>query len=251
VAEKQIFKYTKVIITHPFFIPFLNTNRTIRVYLPPSYSTGKRHYSVIYMHDGQNLFDKKDAFGKPWGIGKIIDKMPIYKQAIVVGIDNGGGSRIDEYAPFKRGHKGGKGHEYLHFIATQIKPFIDANYRTLGWPDHTWLVGSSLGGLSSFYGGLQFSPVFGKIGVLSPAFWFNPAVLQHAPATSLAQSRFYVAGSKTESKGMAPGLQKAYWRLKALGVPDQNLTVAIRDRGRHSESYWAREFRKMYAVLIQ
>ncbi len=235
-----------MLILHHFQIPQLNRHRTIRVYLPPSYQKGDRRYSVIYMHDGQNLFEKHTAFGRPWHIGKMIDKMPIRKQAIVVGIDNGGVDRMQEYAPFKRGHHGGQGDPYLQFIVENLKPFMDQNYRTLASPDHTWMVGSSLGGLITFHAGLRFPHVFGKIGVLSPAFWFNPQVLQQGPNGPVSENKFYLVGSRTESRGMAPGLQNGYWKLKNAGVRDENLKVIIREKGGHNEAFWAREFKKMH-----
>jgi predicted alpha/beta superfamily hydrolase len=231
---------------HILYSPQLQLQRKVRVYLPPSYGTSQRHYSVIYMHDGQNVFQSSDAFGRPWRVESIIDKMPVRKQAIVIAIDNGGGERVNEYAPYRRGQKGGKGHDYMRFIVENIKPWADTNYRTLGSADHTWLVGSSLGGLITMYGGLQFPQVFGKIGVLSPAFWFNPGILSQAPNGWLSDNRFYVVGSQTESKGMASGLQRTYWRLKELGVPDDRLKVIVRDRGGHNEAFWSREFKKMY-----
>jgi predicted alpha/beta superfamily hydrolase len=236
---------------HQIYMPQLGRNRTISVYLPPSYASGKRHYSVLYMQDGQNLFNNKEAFsGRAWGIGNMIDKMPIVRQAIVVGIHNGQMDRINEYTPFKRNKQGGQGAAYLQFIVETLKPFIDQKYRTLGAPEHTWLVGSSLGGLISFYGGLMHPSVFGKIGVFSPSFWFNPKVLEINPNGSIANNRFYLVGSKTESRTMEPSLQQAYWRLKALGVADNQLTVLISERGKHNEAFWGRAFRKLYLTLI-
>jgi enterochelin esterase-like enzyme len=123
---------------------------------------------------------------------------------------------------------------------------VDGRYRTLGSADHTWLVGSSLGGLITLYGGLIFPQTFGKVGVLSPAIWFNPGVLAQAPGGSLHDSRFYVVGSKTESGAMENTLQRTYWRLNALGISDDRLKVIARDRGGHNEAFWSREFKKMY-----
>jgi predicted alpha/beta superfamily hydrolase len=235
-----------MVLQQLLYSPQLHLNRTIRIYLPPSYASGRRYYSVVYMHDGQNLFSGGSAFGRPWRIEKIIDKMPVYKQAIVVGIDNGGGQRMDEYAPYRGRSKGGKGHAHLQFTVDTVKPWVDMHFRTLTTPDHTWIVGSSLGGLVTLYGGLVFPQVFGKVGVLSPSLWFNPQLLQQAPAGSLEASRFYVVGSRTESRGMESGLQRTYWRLKSLGVSDDRLKVIVRDRGGHNETFWSREFKKMY-----
>jgi predicted alpha/beta superfamily hydrolase len=238
-----------MIIKHNFFIPQLNTKRNIRVYLPPSYERGNRFYSVVYMHDGQNIFDSPDAFARPWYVDKLVDKMPIYKQTIVVGIDNSGSSRIDEYAPFKNKNQGGKGEKYMRFIVETLKPFIDKEYRSLSSSEHTWLIGSSLGGLITYYGGLLYPNIFGKIGVLSPAFWFNPKIMEYNPVLPLDNNRFYVVGSKAESASMEQTLQQTYWRLKALNVPDERLTVIARDIGGHNEAFWNREFKKMYEVF--
>ena len=232
-------------------MPQLNAERRISVYLPPSYQSGKRSYSVIYMHDGQNLFEHQEAYAQAWRIGKIVDKMPIVQQAIIVGIDNGGLERLNEYAPFKRGKKGGKGAAYLQFIVETLKPFIDAHYRTLPSVEHTWLMGSSLGGLISFYGSLMYPHIFGKIGVLSPAFWFNPKILQLKPVGDLKNTHFYVVGSKKESSYMEKALQDTYWRLKNLGISDDHLNVIIRDTGKHNEAFWSREFKIMYTHLIK
>lgn len=242
-------KHPSSLHTHHFHMPQLGRHRRVRVYLPPGYTRADRYFSVLYMHDGQNLFHAGEAFARPWQLGRILDKMPLNKQAIVVAIDNGGADRIDEYAPYRRRNRGGQGQAYLQFIVETLKPFIDREYRTLAYPEHTWLVGSSLGGLISFYGGLAYPGTFGKIGVLSPAFWFNPAVLKQAPSASLSANRFYIAGSRTESAGMEHTLQQTYWRLKALGLPDERLTVVVRDRGRHNEAFWSREFRKMYLQM--
>lgn len=239
-----------MIILHQLFSTQLHVNRTIRVYLPPSYQKGQRTYPVIYMQDGQNLFDESTAFGRPWFTDKMVDKLPILKQSIIIGIDNGEQSRINEYAPFKKNKGGGQGDAYLDFVVETIKPFIDSNFRTKTSAEHTWIVGASMGGLISYYAGLKFPQVFGKVGVLSPAFWFNPEVLQLNLKTDLSQSEFYIVGSKTESIYMESALQKSYWALKNLGLSDEQIKVIVRDRGKHNESFWARELKKMYLEWI-
>jgi predicted alpha/beta superfamily hydrolase len=237
---------------HDIYMPQFNKNRVITVYLPPSYASGNRFYSVVYMQDGQNLFNDEEAFGgTSWRVGDTIDRMPIYKQAIVVGIHNGEVDRIDEYTPFKRNKQGGKGADYLRFIVETLKPFIDNNYRTLTPPEHTWLVGSSLGGLISLFGGLLHPSVFGKIGVMSPSIWFNPKILQIAANGNVSNNRFYFVGSKVESRSMEADLQKCYWRMKELGLAEDKLTVLITNKGKHNEMYWRQMFKKLYLELIK
>lgn len=230
----------------------LNRSRTIRVYLPPGYDEQTKHYPVWYMHDGQNLFDPTTAFATDWKLKITMDKVPAAKQVIIVGIDNGGDNRINEYAPFKnkKNGQGGEGAIFLNFIVEELKTSIDDNYRTLSDKDNTVMSGSSLGGLIAYYAGLIYPNIFGKIGVLSPAFWFNPKVLDLTKQyNSTVRSRFYVCGSKTESKMMEKTLHDTYFALKTGGFLDENIQVVVRDKGKHNEIFWSKEFIKMFNWL--
>ncbi len=240
------------LITHfPFHMPQLNRNRAIRVLLPRNYDKDKdRRYPVIYINDGQNLFSPETAAFRHWKLKEFMERQPLNKQAILVGIDNGGIDRTQEYAPHFRGQKGGQGDLYLQFVEHTLKPFIDSQYRT--WPhrEATGMVGSSLGGLITLYAGIRYAHVFGKIGVLSPAIWFNPRVLTLVNAKTTPKSKIYVAASKTEMESMAATLEKTYWTFSQAGYTADELRVVIRDRGRHSETFWAQEFKPMYEWLL-
>lgn len=226
------------------------TPRTIRVLLPPNYHSSAHCYPVIYALDGQNLFEAETAYGgRHWKIPYTMSKLPKRLQAIVVGIDNAGADRIREYAPYQRGKQGGGGLAHLHFIIQTLKPEVDASFRTLPQADSTAIVGSSMGGLLAFYAGLRFGDVFGKVGALSPSLWFNPHVLQLAANDVGKKSRFYVAGSRTESRRMELGLQNVYRALRKGGFSDEGIRVVIRDRGKHNEVFWGREFPKMWRWL--
>jgi len=231
---------------HHFHIPQLGRDRTIRVLLPRNYSDTDQRFPVLYMQDGQNLFDAGTAAFRPWQLPKIIDKQPLRRQAIVVGIDHGGIDRMHEYAPFQRGRNGGQGDAYIRFIADTLKPFIDHTYRTYGHREATGIVGSSMGGLLAFYAGLQYGHVFGKTGALSPSLWFNPKVLELARQHRHAKTKLYVAASKTEMSGMETAMQRTYWALKEGGFSDGDIRIVARDRGRHNEVFWSREFKPMY-----
>ena len=125
------------------------------------------------MHDGQNLFDKATSFAGEWGIDEAMDS--IKNACIVVGIDNGGLKRMYEYNPNDTKQYGrGEGRAYLAFIVNNLKPFIDKKYRTLPGKQYTWMAGSSMGGLITFYAGLYYPQVFGGLGVFSPSFWIAP-----------------------------------------------------------------------------
>ncbi len=240
----------KLIIHPEFYAPQLQRQRAIRILLPKNYHKHPtRRFPVLYLQDGQNLFEKHTAAFGHWRLREFMARQPINRQAILVGIDHGGIDRIHEYAPWKRGNHGGQGHEYLNFVQHTLKPFIDREYRT--WPhrEATGIAGSSMGGLISLYAGLQFSHIFGKIGVLSPSIWFNPKVLEMAH-TAHAIDKIYVSASKTEMRTMPATLEKIYWSLKKGGLPDEQFRVVMRPRGRHSEVFWRREFKNMYEWLF-
>lgn len=233
---------------HNFYIPQLERHRDIRVLLPSDYfSATDRRFPVIYMQDGQNLFEPETSFGgRDWQIPRTMARLPKKYQAIIVGIDNGGVDRMDEYAPILRGHHGGQGERYVKFIFETLKPFIDGHYRTLPQREMTGIAGSSMGGLISFYAGLQFGHIFGKVGVLSPSLWFNPQLLHTAEQHSGEKSQFYVLGSKLESRTMDKHLHQIFDAMRKGGFSEHhNLRVTVRDKGRHNEVFWGREFEKM------
>lgn len=239
-----------MLITHDFEMPQLgNRRRTIRVFLPRNYD-GNHAFPVFYMHDGQNLFEAETAFSGYWHIMETMYKMPLKRQAIIVGIDNGGGDRLNEYAPFRKRSNGGEGAAYLRFVAETLKPFIDRTYQTLPQRETTGIAGSSLGGLISLFGGLAFGEIFGKVGVMSPAVWFNPEVGKMPEKGVEPKSQFYIVASKNESKYMEATLQNLYNAFKKGGFSDEQVRVTIRDRGQHNETFWAREFRKMIEWLL-
>ncbi len=156
------------------------------VYLPPGYEASLDvRYPVLYMHDGQNLFDAATAFlGNEWGLDESAEEMISggrIQALIIVGIYNTGPQRISEYTPVKdRRGRGGRAWLYGKLIVQELKPFIDQQYRTLPGPENTGLGGSSLGGLVSLYLGLEYPAVFGKLMVMSPSVWWaNRAIIKH------------------------------------------------------------------------
>ncbi len=236
--------------THRFNMPQLNRERTIRVLLPRNYYESDSRYPVIYMQDGQNLFDPTTAFnGNDWKIPPTLSKLSLKKQAIIVGIDNGEVDRMSEYAPFKRSKYKSEGDKYIQFIIETLKPFIDSEYKTLPQREMTGIAGSSMGGLIALYAGLKYGEIFGKVGVLSPSIWFNPQVLNLVENVSI-KSQFYIAGSKNEMRGMESTLQNVYRTFSKAGFTDELLRVVVRDRGKHNETMWRNEFKKMYEWLV-
>lgn len=155
------------------------------MYLPPDYNEAvERRYPVLYLHDGQNLFDAATAFaGNEWGLDELAEEMirgAEIAPLIIVGIYNAGVARMAEYTHVRdRRGRGGRARNYAKLIVEDLKPFIDSEYRTLPDAEHTGLGGSSLGGLVTLYLGLHFPNVFGKLIVMSPSVWWaNRAILR-------------------------------------------------------------------------
>ncbi len=237
-----------------FSMPQLNTNRRIWIYLPADYDTSTKNYPVLYMHDGQNLFDLQTSFSGEWKVDETLRQL---EQAgdygvIVVGIDNGGGSRLDEYSPWVNPtYGGGDGDKYVRFITESLKPHIDSSFRTLPGRETTGIAGSSMGGLISYYAGIAYQDVFGKVGVFSPSFWFSNQVYAFTNNTGKKENgRFYFIGGANEGSNMVTNMQHVYNDLGNLGFAANDLKLVVKADGQHAEWFWAREFGDAYKWLF-
>lgn len=164
---------------------FVAHPRDIVVYLPPQYTTQpRRRFPVLYLHDGQNLFDGATSFipGREWQVDETAQRLirnGAIAPLIIVGIYNTGTHRVDEYTPTrdpKTGH-GGDADSYGRLLTRELKPFIDRTYRTHRGAANTGLGGSSLGALVTLYLGLKYPHVFGKLAVMSPSVWWNNRII--------------------------------------------------------------------------
>lgn len=232
--------------------PLLRTRR-IWIYLPPEYTTSRRAYPVIYMQDGQNLFDNATAFAGEWGIDKYMAKLPDDKNAIIIGIENGNEYRLAEYTPIPHPtHGGGQASAYLNFIVNNLKPYIDTHYRTLSDRENTCLWGSSLGGILAFWGALIYPDIFGKIGAFSPSFWIVPDWAFHIErADCQPNPRIMILGGTRESKYMVKHCQTAIKILRDKGFPRKNLKLNIVQGGIHNEHFWGTQFPEAYQFLME
>ncbi|MBC7928317.1 MAG: alpha/beta hydrolase [Bryobacteraceae bacterium] len=174
---------------HRFCSRYLSTSRDLVIYLPPGYDAVGGRYPVMYLQDGQNLFDPATAYGgNDWRADVTADYMireGRIPPVILAGIYNTGAKRISEYTPTrdKRRRKGGKADRYAQMLAREIKPFIDREFRTLKAASHTAVCGSSLGGLVSLETSLLYPRVFGNAAVISPSVWWdNRAILDFVQA---------------------------------------------------------------------
>lgn len=239
-------------IQHNVYSPELRNHRDILVYLPPSYHTTSRRYPVIYMHDGQNLFDALTSFSGEWGVDETMEALSQEgREAIVVGIPNTP-RRQNEYNPYDNRRFGhGRGDLYLQFVMDSVKSRVDADFRTLPDRDHTGIMGSSMGALISLYAYLKYRQVFGFVGAMSPAFWIASheimQVVEHAPVLS---GRIYIdVGTNEMSRrtGQIPIVPRVAMRLQERGF---HVKYVVEKDGNHNEADWRRRLPDALRFLL-
>jgi predicted alpha/beta superfamily hydrolase len=255
-ARKSTASKNVKIIDTAFWMPQLNRKRRVLIYFPENYAASKTRYQVLYIHDGQNVFDDATSFAGEWGVDEFLDSTKA-KQSIVVAIDNGGNKRLNEYCPYdftlnpqKPKENKGEGSQYVDFLAKTLKPFIDKKYRTLKDKKNTFITGSSMGGLISFYAVLKYPKVFGGAGVFSPSVWICKEDLLQLIQSSgeKVKSKIYFYCGKMEGPGMVPDMLTAFEELAA--VSKSKMTVVIRDDGKHNEPTWRKEFPAFYFWMM-
>ncbi len=240
-----------------FFMPQLGKLRRIWICLPETYNTNPvKRYPVLYMHDGQNLFDGAFAPFGEWRVDEnllALGRQLPHLETIVVGVDHGGNDRLNELSPYVNAqYGGGQGEGYARFIVETLKPFIDSMFRTLPQREFTGIGGSSMGGIMSQYAGSKYQSVFSKLMVFSPAFWFSNQVYAditrfgHQPGTRV----HFVAG-QNESGTMVSNIRLMETTLRNVGFPASDIKVDIKGDGQHSEWFWAREFNASWQWLMQ
>ncbi len=236
------------VTTFKMFIPQLNRTRRVWVYLPPDYGASGKRYPVLYMFDGQNLFDRATSFAGEWGVDEALERLYGERNfsLIVVGIDNGGDKRIDEYAPWMNGEygRGGEGDAMVRFIVETLKPYIDSHYRTL--QNETGIMGSSLGGLMAVYAGFKYPGTFRYVGAMSSAFWFNPQIYDFVRNAPEGPEKIYIDWGTLEGSDPSEMIEtnrKMVEVLKERGYVEGENLMVVEDQGAtHNEYYWSRRF---------
>jgi predicted alpha/beta superfamily hydrolase len=228
---------------------FLRNQRDLTVYLPSVYDSEPRaHLPVLYLQDGQNLFDPRTSFlpGVYWGIGDTADRLigsGAVQPLIIVGIYNAGRARVNEYTPIKAPkHGGGRAERYSKFLLQEVMPFIQRQYRVATDPALTGIGGSSLGGLVSLYIGLKAPHIFGRIAALSPSVWWNQRWLHRFAENTRVEPRPRIwldIGSKEGARivqdveQFRDVLVTKGWRL------NKDLRYLRVEGGEHNEAAWA------------
>lgn len=230
--------------------PQLHGDKTIWVYLPAGYSDTTKDYPVIYMHDGQNVFDHTETERREWHVEEKLNNL--HGDAIVVGIEHGGDKhRIDEMTPFANDtHGGGHADDYLDFIINILKPYVDSNYRTLSDKQHTTIFGSSVGGLISFYALLKYPDVFGNAGVFSPSFWFSHEIYDYIKTVDSIEGRIYIMAGDRESNAMLSDIAEMEQLIQQRTANPAQIYKKVVHNGQHNEKLWRKEFADAYKWLM-
>lgn len=244
-SKKHTASSNVYIIDTAFLIPQLNRTRRIWAYLPADYKTSNERYPVLYMHDGQELFDAATASFGEWGIDECLDTLfrNRRQQCIIIGIDNSTTKRLTEYNPYSFRDLGKpEGNDYVDFIAKTLKPYIDKRFRTLRSKDNTFIAGSSMGGLISLVAVMRYRDVFGGAGIFSPAFWTAPKLNADltAVANKLHHERLFFYAGGSESDEMVPDMQKIGSILKLN--PSLTTIEYIDPAGKHNQAAWRKYF---------
>ncbi|MBR6321536.1 MAG: alpha/beta hydrolase [Lachnospiraceae bacterium] len=237
-----------MIIVTKIQIPGMQTQKPRRLYvsLPKGYEGSDKRYPVLYMFDGHNVFyDSHATYGKSWGMREYLKKSG--RELIVVGIEcnHEGSKRLSEYAPFdfsagRLGRINGLGEKTMEWMTKQLKPEIDAKYRTLPGREHTMIAGSSMGGLMAVYAAVAYNDVFSRAAALSPCLYFGTKEMNELikEKTLIKPSRIYMDYGSGET-GERPGPWKLMFRT-ALRLSDKgaHVSAAVIPGDLHSEAYW-------------
>ncbi len=243
VGNAQQITASKNVSTFTIEAPQLKTTKKIWIYLPENYSAAaQKKYSVIYMQDAQNLFDAKTSYVGEWNVDEKLDSLKA--QVIVVGIEHGNDKRIDELTPYKNEkYGGGNANNYVDFIVKTLKPYIDKNYRTKPKAKNTIIMGSSLGGLVSYYAALKYPEVFGKVGAFSPSFWFSNDIYTLTEQAPKIKTKIYFLCGDKEDDNMVKDVTKMERLLEKNRCYCLHLTkTKIVKGGEHNEKLWRDNF---------
>ena len=221
-------------------------SRKIRIYLPDNYWKVDQKYPVLYMHDGQNLFNDPRSNEENWNINESLDQLSKSTnfKLIVVGIDNGN-RRINEFSPWDNKKYGkAEGKEYMEFIVKELKRFIDKTYRTFPERQNTAIMGSSMGGFISHYAIYKYPEIFSKAGMISASYWYSDEVYNFTLNNPVPKdTRLYIiAGEKEGYDNVLPNHEKIFKTILNTKPLKENINFIIDPEGKHHVNSWKRQF---------
>lgn len=241
---------------------YLPDNRDVVVYVPPGYDDEtERIYPVLYLHDGQNLFDGRTSFvkGRTWQVREHADEAieaGEVEPLVIVGVYNTGDRRLAEYThEYNWQMGGGEADAYGQLVTRELIPWITTQYRVRQDRESIGLGGSSLGGLVSLYLGLRYPAVFGKLAVMSPSVWWNHKSIlgylnEHAPQV-WERPRIWLDVGDREGQKALRDVEHLARRLKANGwMPGESMHFEKIEGGTHDEASWATRVRPMLRFLF-
>lgn len=254
------------IVSEEFPMPGLDRKARVTIYLPADYADSGKRYPVLYMQDGQHLFDEQYSEGRmgpiEWGVDEFLDQNDL--DLIVVGIDHHPipAGRVAEYLF----HPGAdcaypRGEAYLTFLTEHLKPYIDTHYRTATSVKSTGIAGSSMGGMFSLYAGIRRPDVFGFAGVLSPSLWSDNGHLEREIArrndlSAYRGQHYYFYAGGLESRRLPEGreVRMTHDTQQASALLETSLKVEtrleIQPEGRHNALSWRAAFPKVVEFFL-
>lgn len=252
---------------HEFTSRIFRNARMLRVWLPPGYDdpqNGSRHYPILYLNDGQNLFDAATSYiGVEWQVDEAADRLigeGAIVPMIVVGIDNATKDRYREYVPYRSLHARFmrvRGKYYPDFLVKEVMPFVGAHYRVATGSENTGLGGSSLGALIALYTAMARPGIVGRLLLESPALWVaNRQSLRKGREIKDWPERIFLAAGTAEagrsdrSQSVVDDVRELAGVLGRAGVGEQRLRLVIEEGAPHSESAWARRFPEALRFLF-
>lgn len=252
---------------HEFRSRVFRNTRYLRVWLPPGYDeaqNGDRRYPVLYLNDGQNLFEPGTAFaGVEWQVDETADRL-IREGAVppmlVVGIDNTGKERIREYMPYRSMHPvmlRVQGRYYPDFLMKEVMPFVQRSYRVATGPENTGLGGSSLGALIALYTALARPGRIGQLLLESPSLWASGRqLIRESRSVRIWPERIFLAvgtaeaGNAERSRTVVDDVRELAGILRRAVLSEKRLRLVIQDGGGHNEGAWAERFPEALRFLF-
>jgi predicted alpha/beta superfamily hydrolase len=252
---------------HPFHSRIYRNDRFLRVWLPPGYDDAQnaaRHYPVLYLNDGQNLFEPATSFnGVEWQVDETADRLireQVIAPMIIVGIDNTGKDRLREYMPhrsFQPMMLRVQGTRYPSFLIKEVMPFVERHYRVASGPRTTGLGGSSLGALIALYTVAVSPGIFGRLLLESPSLWAaNRQIIRQSRTVRRWPERVFLAtgsaeaGREDRDRSMVDDVQELAAILHRGGLDARHLRLVVEQGASHHESEWARRFPDALSFLF-
>jgi predicted alpha/beta superfamily hydrolase len=252
---------------HEFRSRIFKNNRFLRVWLPPGYDdvlNSERHYPVLYLNDGQNLFESSTAFGGvEWGVDETADRMireGAVPPMIIVGIDNTGKDRMREYMPYRSLHLKMlrvHGKYFPDFMIKEVMPFVENAYRVATSPENTGLGGSSLGALVALHTAIARPGVIGRLLLESPSLWAgNRQIIKDSRVVRIWPEKIFLAagtaeaGNSDRSRTVVDDVRELAAIMRRAVLSEKRLRMVITEGAGHNESAWGERFPEALKFLF-